>query len=53
LDIGSDIQVYNVNGQLLLSEKVDKEQVEFSTEMLKTGIYFVKAKNEVFKVIKD
>lgn len=53
LEIGSDIQVYNVNGQLLLSEKVDKEQVELSTEMLKTGIYFVKAKNEVFKVIKD
>ena len=53
LEIGSDIQVYNVNGQLLLSKKVDKEQVELSTEMLKTGIYFVKAKNEVFKVIKD
>jgi choice-of-anchor B domain-containing protein len=53
LEIGSDIQVYNVNGQLLLSEKVDKELVELATEALKSGIYFVKAKNEVFKVIKD
>jgi hypothetical protein len=53
LEIGSEIHVYNVNGQLLLSEKVDKELVELHTELLKSGIYFVKAKNEVFKVIKD
>jgi len=53
LEIGSEIYVYNVNGQLLISKTVNKEQVELHTELLKSGIYFVKAKNEVFKVIKD
>jgi len=53
LEIGSEIHVYNVNGQLLISKTVDNEQFELHTELLKSGIYFVKAKNEVFKVIKD
>jgi choice-of-anchor B domain-containing protein len=52
VEIDSEIQVYNLNWQLLLSEKVDKEQFELSTNSLKSGIYFVKVKNELFKVIK-
>jgi hypothetical protein len=52
-EISSIIQVYNVNGQLLLSENVDNEAFILPTESLKSGIYFVKVKNEVFKVIKD
>ena len=53
LEIGSDIQVYNMKGQLLLSKNVENEECILSTESLKSGIYFVKVKNEVFKVIKD
>jgi choice-of-anchor B domain-containing protein len=53
LEIGSDIEVYNMNGQLLLSKNVENEECILSTESLKSGIYFVKVKNEVFKVIKD
>lgn len=53
LEIGDEIQVYNVNGQLLLFNTVNKDQFMLHTDSLKSGIYFVKVKNELFKVIKD
>jgi hypothetical protein len=53
LEIGDELFMFNINGQLLLSEKVEKEHVGLSLEALNSGIYFVKVKNHVFKVIKD
>lgn len=53
LEIETEVQIFNLNGQLLLSEKVDNEHFVMTTESLKSGIYFVHVKNETFKVIKD
>ncbi len=53
LEMETEVQIFNLNGQLLLSEKVDNEHFVMTTESLKSGIYFVHVKNETFKVIKD
>jgi hypothetical protein len=53
----SSVEVYNISGQQLLSQKFDDLSVQLDFAGFSSGVYFIKAacgdKQKVFRIVKD
>ncbi len=49
----SRIEIYNIEGQLIISTNVTQATTHFDTAQLQKGIYFVNVKSEVMQTVKQ
>ena len=47
-----ELTIYNIKGQIIATQYIDNQIYTINVESLKSGIYFVEARNETGKLVK-
>ena len=51
-EMPSEVMIYNLNGQIVKSQKIDNKVNTINIEMLNNGVYFVYTKNKYYISLK-